>query len=142
MIKPDGVQRRLVGEVISRLEAKGLRLDALDFRIPNENLAGQHYAVHSERPFFAKLIDFITSGPVVAMAWTGKEAISIVRKLVGGTNPAEAELGTIRGDLAIDVGRNVIHASDGPETAEYELALWFPGGIVGWTPTSAEHIYE
>lgn len=142
MIKPDGVQRSLIGEIIGRLEAKGLRLDALDFRTPDEKMAEQHYGVHSERPFFRKLVDFITSGPVVAMAWTGKNAISIVRTLVGGTNPAEAEPGTIRGDLAIDVGRNVIHASDGPETAEYELRLWFPDGVMTWTPTRADHIYE
>ena len=142
MIKPDGVQRGLVGEIISRLEAKGLRLDALDFRIPDKGIAEQHYGVHSERPFFGKLVEFITSGPVVAMAWTGKNAIGIVRTLVGGTNPAEASPGTIRGDLAIDVGRNVIHASDGTETAEFELGLWFPSGVVTWTPTRAAHIYE
>ncbi len=142
MIKPDGVQRGLVGEVIGRLEAKELRLDALHFRTPSEEMAKQHYGVHSERPFFSKLVNFITSGPVVAMAWTGKDAISVVRTLVGGTNPVEAKPGTIRGDLAIDVGRNVIHASDGPETAEYELGLWFPEGVVTWTQTRTNHIYE
>lgn len=142
MIKPDGVQRGLIGEIIGRLEAKGLRLDALDYRIPDKEIAEQHYGVHSERPFFRKLVEFITSGPVVAMAWTGKDAIGIVRTLVGGTNPAEANPGTMRGDLAIDVGRNVIHASDGTETAEFELGLWFPNGVVTWTPTRAAHIYE
>ena len=142
MIKPDGVQRGMIGEIISRLEAKGLRLDAIKILTPDNEIAEKHYAVHKEKPFFRSLIGFITSGPVVAMAWSGKNAITVIRNLVGATNPAEAMPGSIRGDLAIDMGRNIIHASDGKDTAEYELNLWFPDGVNSWDMTKMIHLYE
>ncbi len=124
-IKPDGVQRSLVGEILRRFERKGFKLVALKQLIPNKNLAENHYGVHRDRPFFSGLVDFITSGPVVAMVWEGEGVISSSRKLIGGTKPLEAEPGTIRGDFAINIGRNVIHGSDSPETAQFEIGLWF-----------------
>lgn len=125
MVKPDGVKRSLVGEVIGRLESKGLKLEQMRMLTISEELAGQHYAEHVERPFFGELIEFITSGPVVAMEWSGESAISVCRTLMGATNPAEAAPGSIRGDLATVVTENIVHGSDGPESAERELALFF-----------------
>lgn len=142
MIKPDGVQRGLVGEVITRFENKGLRLVGLKQIIPSSEIAEAHYAVHKERPFYSGLIDFITSGPVVAMAWTGVEAIKVARNLIGPTNGREAVPGTIRGDFAMDIGHNIIHGSDGEETAKYELELWFPDGIAEWQRDAESQIYE
>ena len=142
MIKPDGVQRGLVGEVITRFENKGLRLVGLKQIIPSSEIAEAHYAVHKERPFYSGLIDFITSGPVVAMAWTGVEAIKVARNLIGPTNGREATPGTIRGDFAMDIGHNIIHGSDGEETAKYELELWFPDGIAEWQRDAESQIYE
>ncbi len=129
LIKPDGVQRLLVGRVIARLEDRGLKLVGLKLVAVSRELAEQHYAIHRERPFFAGLVAFITSSPLVAVAVEGPNAISVVRAMVGATRPWEAEPGTIRGDFALEVGQNLIHASDGPETAATELALWFPEGI-------------
>ena len=117
MIKPDGVQRGLVGEIITRFENKGLRLVGLRQLIPSTKVAEEHYAIHKDRPFYPGLIKFITSGPVVAMAWTGVEAITVARNIIGPTNGREALPGTIRGDLAMDIGHNIIHGSDGEETA-------------------------
>ena len=132
-IKPDGVQRGLIGEILSRFESKGFKLIALKQIIPTRELAGKHYGVHSERPFFDGLVDFITSGPVVAMVWEGDGVIASARKLIGATKPLEAEPGTIRGDLAVNIGRNVIHGSDGSETAAFEIDLWFqPAEINDW----------
>ena len=142
MIKPDGVQRGLVGEIITRFENKGLRLVGLKQIIPSSEIAEAHYAVHKERPFYSGLIDFITSGPVVAMAWTGVEAIKVARNLIGPTNGREAAPGTIRGDFAMDIGHNIIHGSDGEETAKYELELWFPDGIAEWQRDAESQIYE
>ena len=142
MIKPDGVQRGLVGEVITRFENKGLRLVGLKQIIPSNEIAEAHYAVHKERPFYSGLIDFITSGPVVAMAWPGVEAIKVARNLIGPTNGREAAPGTIRGDFAMDIGHNIIHGSDGEETAKYELELWFPDGIAEWQRDAESQIYE
>ncbi len=134
-IKPDGVQRGLVGEILSRFERKGFKLIALKQIIPSRDLAEKHYGVHSERPFFAGLVDFITSGPVVAMVWEGEGVISSSRRLIGGTKPLEAEPGTIRGDLAMNIGRNVIHGSDGPDTAAFEISLWFNSEeLNNWIP--------
>ena len=124
-IKPDGVQRGLVGQILNRFERKGFKLVALKQLIPSRELAEQHYGVHRERPFFTGLVQFITSGPVIAMVWEGEGVILNARKLIGGTKPLEAEPGTIRGDLAINIGRNVIHGSDAPETAQFEIGLWF-----------------
>ena len=126
MIKPDGVQRGLVGEIINRFERKGLRMVGLRQLTPSMELAEAHYAVHSERPFYSGLIEFITSGPVVAMAWTGVDAISVARNIFGPTNGRKAAPGTIRGDWAMDIGHNIIHGSDGEDTAAFELGLWFP----------------
>ena len=124
-IKPDGVQRGYIAEIIGRFEKKGFKLVALKQLIPSKDLAQNHYGVHRERPFFNDLVDFISSGPVIAMVWEGEGVISSARKLIGTTKPLDAEPGTIRGDLAIDIGRNIIHGSDGAETAEFEINLWF-----------------
>ena len=130
LIKPDGVQRLLVGRVLARFEDKGLKLVGLKLVAVSREFAEQHYAVHRERPFFAGLVAFITSSPLVAIAVEGPNAIAVVRSMVGATRPWEAAPGTIRGDLALEVAQNLIHASDGPETAATELALWFPEGVV------------
>ena len=129
MVKPDGVQRGLMGEVISRLERRGLKLVAAKLMRVSRELAEQHYAQLKDKPFFPNLIEFITSGPVMAMVWEGPNAIAIIRKTMGATNPANAEPGTIRADFACDVSYNVVHGSDGPESAEREIRLWF--GEVG-----------
>lgn len=142
-IKPDGVQRGLSGEIIRRFETKGFTLVGLKFLQASRELAEQHYAVHKERPFFPGLVDFITSGPVVAMVWEGDGVIAAARKLIGATNPLDAEPGTIRGDLGANIGRNIIHGSDAPETAEYEIGLWFkPEELVSWTPTIMPWVHE
>ena len=142
MIKPDGVQRGLVGEIIQRFERKGLQLVGLKQVVPSEEIARKHYAVHSEKPFFSGLIKFITSGPVVCMAWSGIDAISVARNLIGSTNGREATPGTIRGDFGMDVGYNMIHGSDAPETAEFELELWFSEGLNDWNQDSISWVYE
>jgi nucleoside-diphosphate kinase len=142
MIKPDGVQRGLIGEIISRFEKKGLKLVGLKQIIPSQELAKKHYAVHSEKAFFNGLIKFVTSGPVVCMAWEGTEAIKVARTLIGPTNGRNAEPGTIRGDFGMDMGYNMIHGSDAPETATFELNLWFPEGINEWNYDSKRWIYE
>ena len=128
LVKPDGVQRGLSGEIISRFENRGLKLIGLKLMHVSEELAGRHYHEHTERPFFPGLVSFITSGPIIAMAWEGDNAIGIVRQTMGTTNPVEASPGTIRGDLAINIGRNVVHGSDSPESAERELNLFFSHG--------------
>lgn len=142
MIKPDGVQRGLVGEIITRFENKGLRLVGLRQLIPSNEIAEAHYSIHRERPFYTGLIKFITSGPVVGMAWTGVEAIKVARNIIGPTNGREALPGTIRGDLAMDIGHNIIHGSDSEDTAAYELGLWFPDGLSEWTRDAETQIYE
>jgi nucleoside-diphosphate kinase len=125
MVKPDGVQRNLVGEIVSRFEKKGFQLvGAKLLNVPRE-LAEQHYAEHKERPFFGELVDFITSSPVFAMVWEGDNIVSMARTMMGKTNPVDATPGTIRGDYAVSLGMNIIHGSDAPETAEREIALWF-----------------
>ena len=125
MLKPDAVKRKLAGSIITRLEDKGLKIVAAKMIIISEDLAQKHYAEHSEKPFFKDLVDYITSGPVLATVIEGGECISLIRKMVGATNPKEADLGTIRGDYAIDTGRNIIHASDSPASAQREIALFF-----------------
>ena len=133
IIKPDGVQRGLVGEIIGRLERRGLRLAALKFMSVDSAFAARHYAVHQGKPFYEGLVNYITSGPVVVMAWEGNKVIEAVRQTVGATNPTAAAPGTIRADLAVEIGRNLIHASDGPETAAFELGLWFgENDLVNW----------
>jgi nucleoside-diphosphate kinase len=125
MIKPDGVARGLVGEVIGRFERKSLTLTKMRMLTVDEALAREHYAEHTERPFFPELLDFITSGPVVAMEWTGEDAIVVARTLMGATNPVEALPGTIRGDLATVITENIVHGSDSPESAARELGIFF-----------------
>lgn len=125
MIKPDAFGRRLSGEIIGRYEAKGLKLVALKMQIISRELAEQHYAEHKERPFFGELCDFVTSGPTIQMVWEGNDAVAVGRKLNGATNPADADHGTIRGDFALSVQNNAVHASDAPETAEREISLYF-----------------
>ncbi len=142
-VKPDGVQRHLVGEIIGRYEAKGFKLVGLKLLQPTRELAEKHYAVHKERPFFAGLVDFITSGPVVAMVWEGDGVVTSARKIIGATNPLTAEPGTIRGDYGANIGRNIIHGSDAIETAQTEIALWFQTEeLVEWKPSLTSWIYE
>ena len=143
MIKPDGVQRGLVGSIISRFEAKGFTLVGLKALNVSRELAENHYAVHKERPFFSGLIEFITSGPVVAMVWEGEGVVAGARKLIGATNPLTAEPGTIRGDYGVSVGRNIIHGSDAIETGQTEIALWFKEEeLMTWQPSLTSWIYE
>ena len=125
MIKPDGIDRRLVGECIRRFEQKGLKLVGLKMQIMPESLATRHYEEHKERPFFPSLLSFITSGPSVQMVWEGNDAVAQVRRMNGATNSLQAETGTIRGDLGLSLQNNVIHASDSVETAKREIALYF-----------------
>jgi nucleoside-diphosphate kinase len=127
LVKPDGVSRGLVGEVIARIERKGLRLAALQLRTVERSVAEQHYAEHDGKPFFASLLEFITSGPVVAMVVEGPRAITAFRQLAGGTDPvAKATPGSLRGDFGLDTQRNLVHGSDSPESAAREIKLWFP----------------
>lgn len=133
IVKPDGVQRGLVGTILARLEARGLKLAALRFLQVSRELATRHYAIHEGKPFYDGLIDYITSGPVVAAVFEGKDAVAVVRATVGATNPASAAPGTIRGDFALEIGRNLIHASDSVESGQAETALWFSESeIVSW----------
>lgn len=125
MVKPDGVQRNLVGEVISRFERKGFKLVGLKLMQISKELAAKHYGEHQGKPFYEGLIDFITSGPVAAMVWEGLNAVAVIRTMMGKTNPADADPGTIRGDFAVFMGNNVIHGSDSPESAEREINLFF-----------------
>lgn len=125
MVKPDGVARGLVGDVVSRFERKGLKLEKMRMLEIDEDLARRHYAEHVEKSFFGELLEFILSGPVVAMEWSGESAISVARTLMGPTNPVDAPPGTIRGDHAVIVTTNIVHGSDGPESAARELALFF-----------------
>lgn len=125
MIKPDGVRRSLVGECIRRFEARGLKLVELKLLTPSQELAEEHYGAHRDKPFFPSVVEFIISGPVVAMILEGESAIAAVRQMVGATRPLEAAPGSIRGDYALEVGENIVHASDGPEASTAEIALWF-----------------
>lgn len=125
MMKPDAVSRRLMGKILSRFEEKGLQVIAVKLMQIDEDLAKTHYGEHADKPFFDDLVSYITSSPSLAMVIKGEEAITTIRKMVGATNPLEADLGTIRGDFAMDTGRNIIHASDSPESAEREINLFF-----------------
>lgn len=129
LVKPDGVRRGLVGEVIARLERRGLQLAAMDMRSIDRDTAAAHYAEHVEKPFYGSLVDFITSGPLVAMVAAGPNAVEAVRALAGATNPVNAAAGTIRGDYALDVQENIIHGSDSAESAEREIKLFFPESV-------------
>jgi nucleoside-diphosphate kinase len=142
ILKPDAVQRGLIGEIIGRFERRGLKIVALKFMQVSDELARQHYAVHAQRPFFSGLIKYITSAPVVTMVLEGTNAIAVVRNTVGATKPAEAAPGTIRADFGLEIGRNLIHASDGAETAASEIALWFGNDLVSWSRASDPWIFE
>jgi nucleoside-diphosphate kinase len=144
LMKPDCVQRGLVGEVLRRFEQKGLKLVGLKLRQFPTALLEKHYAVHKERPFFANLVRFMSSGPVVALALEGKDAIEVVRGLMGATNARKAAPGTIRGDLGMSFSNNLLHGSDGPESAQKELALFFPDAneLVEWTPVALPWVYS
>jgi nucleoside-diphosphate kinase len=130
MVKPDGVRRGLAGTVIARFEQKGLRLAGLKLLEVTPELAAQHYAEHREKPFYPELVRFITSGPVVAMVLEGRDAVQVVRKLMGATDPVKAEPGTIRGDHALAITENIVHGSDSDESAEREIALYFGAGEI------------
>lgn len=142
-IKPDGVQRKLVAEIIGRFEKKGFKLVGLKLMTVSKELAEQHYGVHKERPFFPGLVEFITSSPVVAIVLEGDGVVASARKIIGATNPLASEPGTIRGDFGVNIGRNIIHGSDAVETAQSEIALWFKEEeLVSWDPTMTKWIYE
>lgn len=126
LVKPDGVEKGLTGEIISRLEKKGLKIAAMRMLQMDKALARKHYAVHDGKPFFAGLVDFITSGPIVAVVVEGDKSVEVVRKLMGETDPAKAAPGTIRGDYGLDIGENLIHGSDSEENAQVEISLFFP----------------
>jgi nucleoside-diphosphate kinase len=141
LLKPDCVQRRLVGSLIGRFEQKGLRLVAMKFLEANRELAEKHYAVHKGKPFYDSLLAFLTSGPTVAIVWEGREAVMVVREMMGKTDGAKSSPGTIRGDFGISVQNNLIHGSDSPENATTEISLWFaPGELVSYQPADANWI--
>ncbi|GAA5999443.1 uncharacterized protein JCM10292_001295 [Rhodotorula paludigena] len=142
MIKPDGVQRGLVGEIIGRFEKRGYQLVALKLTTPSREHLEKHYADLAGKGFFKGLINYMASGPVVAMVWEGKDAVKTGRTILGATNPLASAPGTIRGDYAIDVGRNVCHGSDAVESAQKEIALWFPEGVQQYSKGINSWIYE
>jgi len=143
LVKPDGVQRGLIGEVISRLERRGLRLVAAKLVQVSRELAEEHYAVHKDKPFYVGLIDYIISAPVMAMVWEGPNAVAAIRQTMGATRPWEAAPGTVRHDFALEVGRNITHASDSPENGLSEIALWFKKAeLVTWTREVDKWIFE
>ena len=145
MVKPDGVQRGLIGEIVSRLEDRGLKLVGAKFMRIDRELAEQHYGEHEDKPFFEDLVSFITSGPVMAMVWEGQDAVSQVRTMMGETDPAESPPGTIRGDLGLDLGRNVIHGSDDedPGANEREIELFFDENeLLEWERIDETWLYE
>eukprot|EP00518_Triparma_eleuthera_P000387 CAMPEP_0182453022 /NCGR_PEP_ID=MMETSP1319-20130603/262_1 /TAXON_ID=172717 /ORGANISM="Bolidomonas pacifica, Strain RCC208" /LENGTH=142 /DNA_ID=CAMNT_0024650909 /DNA_START=50 /DNA_END=478 /DNA_ORIENTATION=+ len=142
MIKPDGVQRGLIGEIIRRFEQKGYQLVAMKLAGPTQELLEEHYADLSARSFFPGLIQYMMSGPVCCMVWQGENVVLEGRKMLGATMPSESAMGTIRGDYCIQVGRNICHGSDAVESAEREIAMWFPEGVVAWESHSRAWIYE
>jgi nucleoside-diphosphate kinase len=142
IIKPDAVQRGLIGEIVARFERRGLKIVGMKFMQVSEELARKHYAVHEGKPFFNGLIQYIVSAPVVAIVLEGTNAIAAVRKTLGATKPAEAELGTIRADFGLEIGRNLVHGSDGADTAASEIALWFGEDLVSWGRASDPWIFE
>ncbi len=143
ILKPDAVQRSLIGAITARLEQRGIKLVGMKLVHIDGELAARHYAVHRGKPFYDGLIRYITSSPVVVQVWEGKRAIEIVRRTCGSTNPADADLGTIRADYGVEIGRNLIHASDGPETAAYEIPLYFTDNeLVSWSRDTDRWINE
>lgn len=143
IVKPDGMQRGLVGEIISRLERRGLRLVGMKLMQISKELASRHYSVHKERPFYDRLVEYITSSPTVVMVWEANDAIDVVRTTMGVTNPSQAAPGTIRGDFGLEIGRNLIHGSDGPDTAAFEIDLFFNDDeLVQWERDTDRWIFE
>ena len=143
LVKPDGVQRGLAGEIIARFERRGLKLVAMKFLQMSEELAKKHYAVHAERPFFNDLVSYITSGPVVAMVWEGNNAVAAARATIGATKPVEASPGTIRGDFGMEIGRNLVHGSDSPENGDLEASNFFGADeMVSWNRVTEPWIVE
>jgi nucleoside-diphosphate kinase len=143
LVKPDGVQRGLIGEITTRLERRGLRLVAARFCRVSRDLAERHYAVHQGKPFYPGLVEYITSSPVMAMVWEGPEAVAAVRQTMGATRPTDAAPGTIRHDFGLEIGRNLTHASDSLATAEAEVALWFtPEEITEWERDVDRWVFE
>jgi len=142
MIKPDGVQRGLIGDIIKRFEQKGYYLRAMQYKNVERELAEEHYVDLKSKPFYNGLVEYIISAPVVAMVWEGKAVVATGRKIIGATNPLASEPGTIRGDFCIDVGRNIIHGSDAVESAKREIALWFSQGLAEYKPHGLPWIYE
>lgn len=143
MVKPDGVQRHLIGEVIRRFEAKGFTLVGLKLMKVSRELAEKHYDVHKDKPFFGNLVNFICSAPVVATVWEGEGVVAAARTIIGATNPLVSAPGTIRGDFGISIGRNLIHGSDAVETANREINLWFtPEELVSWERAISPWLYE
>ena len=143
IIKPDGVQRGLIGKIVTRLERRGLKIAAMKLIQMDDLLARKHYAIHEGKPFFEPLIKYITSAPVVVMVIEGRKAIEIVRKTLGATNPGDAEPGTVRADYAVEIGRNLVHGSDGPDTAKIEVALFFDESeILSWKRDTDPWIFE
>jgi nucleoside-diphosphate kinase len=143
LVKPDGVQRGLIGEVIRRLERRGLRLMAAKFMHVNQELAETHYAIHKGKPFYNSLIEYITSAPVMAMTWEGPNAVTAVRQTMGATRPTEAMPGSVRHDFALEIGRNLTHASDTIENSEKEISLWFESSeLVIWKRETDRWVFE
>uniref|UniRef100_A0A8B9NXP2 Nucleoside diphosphate kinase n=1 Tax=Apteryx owenii TaxID=8824 RepID=A0A8B9NXP2_APTOW len=141
-VKPDGVQRRLVGELVGRFERKGLALVGMKLVQASEELLREHYVALRDRPFYGQLVKYMSSGPVVAMVWQGLDAVKTVRAMIGETNPADSRPGTIRGDFCTDVSKNVIHGSDSVESARQEISLWFrPEELICWEDTAEHWIY-
>jgi len=142
MIKPDGVQRKVIGNIINRFEAKGYQLKGLKLTTPSVETLEEHYKDLKSKSFFPKLMSYMSSGPVVAMVWEGKDAVKTGRVMLGATNPADSLPGTIRGDFALDVGRNICHGSDSVESADREIALWFKEGLNEYQSHSNAWLYE
>jgi len=141
-IKPDGVQRGLIGDIIARFEKRGYKLVGLKMVWPTLELAEKHYADLSKKPFYPGLCKFFSSGPVVCMCWEGKDIIRQGRQMLGETQPLASKPGSIRGDFSIDLGRNICHGSDAPDSAQHELEMWFPEGVNDWAKTVDYHVYE
>lgn len=143
-LKPDAVQRGFIGDIVSRFEKKGFKLVGLKLMRVSQSLAEQHYGEHSQKPFFKGLVDFITSGPIVAMVWEGNNVVASARQMMGATNPKDALPGTIRGDFSVDLGRNIIHGSDSVESAQREIGLFFGQNEIlsGWDRTTEGWVYE
>ena len=143
LVKPDGVQRGLVGTIIDKVERRGLRMIGMKLMSVSAHLAETHYAIHKGKPFYSGLIDYITSTPVVAIAWQGSKAVAVVRQILGATDPTTAEAGTIRGDYGIDIGRNLTHGSDSVKNGTTEINLWFKADeLIEWKRSGEEWVFE